>query len=137
MTDPNWADQAACRTHPTQLFFEVSPMTSRHQTGDWHTDKKAVIAAKAVCATCPVTTECLQTALDNCKRHGIWGGLTPRERLTPQRATRTIRRCHTCHTRFRTRTLTLENYCSDICRARSAADLKKAERARRAEEEQQ
>ncbi|KOV41956.1 WhiB family transcriptional regulator [Streptomyces sp. H036] len=36
--------------------------------------------AKAVCAGCPVRTECLAHALDHRIEHGIWGGMTERER---------------------------------------------------------
>jgi WhiB family transcriptional regulator, redox-sensing transcriptional regulator len=36
--------------------------------------------AKRVCAGCPVRMECLETALANDERFGIWGGLSERER---------------------------------------------------------
>src|SRR5262245_35669940 len=36
--------------------------------------------AKAVCAGCPVLTECLSHALDNRVEFGVWGGLTERQR---------------------------------------------------------
>ena len=36
--------------------------------------------AKRVCATCEVREECLQYALANDERFGIWGGLSERER---------------------------------------------------------
>ena len=36
--------------------------------------------ALAVCAQCVVRDECLQHAVDNNERYGIWGGLTDRER---------------------------------------------------------
>lgn len=37
-------------------------------------------SAKRLCFACPVQTECLQAALDNNERFGIWGGLLPAER---------------------------------------------------------
>ena len=37
-------------------------------------------AAKAVCATCPVRQSCLEYALANRERDGVWGGATERER---------------------------------------------------------
>lgn len=40
---------------------------------------------KAVCATCPVRAECLDAALDAGEHHGIWGGLSERERRNVRR----------------------------------------------------
>lgn len=37
-------------------------------------------AAKAVCKTCPVISECAEFAIRNFEMYGIWGGLTPAER---------------------------------------------------------
>lgn len=36
--------------------------------------------AKRICAECTVSTECLEYALQNDERFGIWGGLSERER---------------------------------------------------------
>lgn len=36
--------------------------------------------AKRVCLTCDVRDDCLEDALSNDERHGIWGGLSERER---------------------------------------------------------
>jgi WhiB family redox-sensing transcriptional regulator len=36
--------------------------------------------AKAICQDCPSRAACLQMALDAEIQHGIWGGLTERER---------------------------------------------------------
>lgn len=38
-------------------------------------------AAKKVCKTCPVRSECLEYALENFISFGIWGGLTGPERV--------------------------------------------------------
>jgi WhiB family redox-sensing transcriptional regulator len=35
---------------------------------------------KALCTGCPVRTECLAHALDHRIEHGVWGGMTERER---------------------------------------------------------
>lgn len=36
--------------------------------------------AKAVCRSCIVRAECLDYALENGIKHGVWGGLSERER---------------------------------------------------------
>lgn len=36
--------------------------------------------AKAICAVCPVREACLEHALTVREKHGVWGGLTERER---------------------------------------------------------
>lgn len=42
--------------------------------------KQRVSQARAICEECPVRMECLEYAVDNNERFGIWGGLTQRER---------------------------------------------------------
>lgn len=42
--------------------------------------------AKAVCAGCPVREQCLDYALDNCEKFGVWGGKSERERRRLRRA---------------------------------------------------
>jgi WhiB family redox-sensing transcriptional regulator len=37
-------------------------------------------AAKSICAKCPVQQPCLEYALANRERDGVWGGATERER---------------------------------------------------------
>ena len=64
----NWRDQAACKDHPTALFFA--------RPGDTDT----VNAAKAICATCAVKDQCLIEALGNEEGGGTWGGTSPMER---------------------------------------------------------
>lgn len=63
-----WAERAACRQADTNTFFP--PRGSRDVAAE----------AKAVCATCPVRQPCLDYALEGNERHGIWGGLTEKER---------------------------------------------------------
>jgi WhiB family redox-sensing transcriptional regulator len=48
--------------------------------------------AKAICAACPVTKECLQVALDTREWLGIWGGLLPQERRNLLAAKETVTR---------------------------------------------
>ena len=61
-----WRDQAACLNADPESFFPEQGERNE--------------AAKAVCATCPVTAECLQHALDNDERWGVWGGMSEHER---------------------------------------------------------
>lgn len=61
----DWSGHAACRTtDPDELFVQGAAQNR----------------AKAVCAGCPVRTECLADALDNRVEFGVWGGMTERER---------------------------------------------------------
>ncbi|MFF0740352.1 WhiB family transcriptional regulator [Streptomyces sp. NPDC004111] len=61
----DWGTRAACRTaDPEELFVEGA----------------AQQRAKAVCEGCPVRTQCLAYALDLRIEHGVWGGMTERER---------------------------------------------------------
>jgi WhiB family redox-sensing transcriptional regulator len=65
-----WRREAACRDTNTELFFPVGKSgPARVQTAH----------AKAVCAPCPVKTECLEEALEN-GLEGVWGGTTDDER---------------------------------------------------------
>jgi len=68
VADTGWMDDGACVGADPDLFFP--------RRGD----NDAVTAAKAVCATCPVTSECLEYALAGQVKHGIWGGTSERER---------------------------------------------------------
>ena len=60
-----WREEAACRYTDPDLFFPESG-------AGMHTTAKA---AKAVCAVCPVRNNCLDDALRNDERHGIFGGI--------------------------------------------------------------
>lgn len=68
MTDPwtTWRDQGACRGVDPNVFFP--------ERGD------SCVAAKKVCAGCPVRGECLDFALAHGEKFGIWGGKSERER---------------------------------------------------------
>ncbi|WP_052658976.1 WhiB family transcriptional regulator [Streptomyces sp. MNU77] len=60
-----WGERAVCRTaDPDELFVEGAAQNR----------------AKALCTGCPVRTECLAYALDHRIEHGIWGGMTERDR---------------------------------------------------------
>lgn len=68
-----WEAQAACNGMDPTLFFG-SDQESKAQK------RFRVPRAKAVCSTCPVQAQCLDTALANDERFGIWGGRTYAER---------------------------------------------------------
>jgi WhiB family transcriptional regulator, redox-sensing transcriptional regulator len=68
----DWRDHAACRFADPELFFPVSPAGPSLD--------QAERRARAVCATCPVRRECLQFALATRQAHGVWGGMSERER---------------------------------------------------------
>ena len=73
---PAWYERAACRGLDVALFFpEVG-----------HAGVRRVAAAKQVCGRCSVSRECLAEALVMGQQHGVWGGLTPRERQRLARA---------------------------------------------------
>ena len=63
-----WRVRAACSGMDPDLFFP--------ERGD----VIGVARAKAVCASCPVTAECLQYALEAKEKQGVWGGLSGQER---------------------------------------------------------
>jgi WhiB family redox-sensing transcriptional regulator len=69
-----WHAHAACIGEVSSVFYP--PMRSEPR----RTKRSREARAKAVCALCPVRSECLAHALDNDERYGIWGGLTDRER---------------------------------------------------------
>lgn len=71
-----WRDRAACRDVDPETFF---PTAERGPVRD-----AEVVAAKAVCARCPVVAECLADALERLP-YGVAGGLTEHERARVRR----------------------------------------------------
>lgn len=68
MSEHEWRTQAACRNDDTETWFP--------ETGERHLTRQA----KAICAECPVSAECLNEALTDRIEYGIWGGKTVTER---------------------------------------------------------
>ena len=64
--DLAWQDEALCAQTDPEAFFPEKGGSTRE--------------AKKVCASCDVKAECLEYALSNDERFGIWGGLSERER---------------------------------------------------------
>ena len=61
-----WMNHVKCRDLSGDVFFPR--------------DRVGVIVAKHICATCPVSRDCLEYALENHIDHGVWGGCSERER---------------------------------------------------------
>jgi len=70
----NWRAVAACRSADPDLFFPLS------ESGQGLAE---AAQAKAICAGCRVRRQCLAFAVRTRQAHGIWGGLTERERYAP------------------------------------------------------
>lgn len=68
-----WQANAACRGADPALFH--SPPNERGIAV-----QRREAAAKAICATCPVIIECTDYCDRAVDEHGIYAGITPRER---------------------------------------------------------
>jgi WhiB family redox-sensing transcriptional regulator len=64
--EESWRQDALCAETDPEAFFPEKGGSTRE--------------AKRVCVGCPVRMQCLEYALDNDERFGIWGGLSERER---------------------------------------------------------
>lgn len=61
-----WQDRALCAQTDPETFFPEKGGSTRE--------------AKKVCLSCDVRSDCLDHALINGERFGVWGGLSERER---------------------------------------------------------
>lgn len=61
-----WQSDALCAQTDPEAFFPEKGGSTRE--------------AKRICESCEVRSECLEYALENDERFGIWGGLSERER---------------------------------------------------------
>jgi WhiB family redox-sensing transcriptional regulator len=62
----SWQEQALCAETDPEAFFPEKGGSTRE--------------AKKICTGCEVRAQCLEYALSNDERFGIWGGLSERER---------------------------------------------------------
>ena len=62
----SWQEQALCAETDPEAFFPEKGGSTRE--------------AKKICTGCEVRAQCLEYALANDERFGIWGGLSERER---------------------------------------------------------
>ena len=74
----DWKSRANCMGVDPDLFFPERGMSTRE--------------AKEVCRGCVVREDCLEYALANGEKFGIWGGLSERERRRIRRARALVRR---------------------------------------------
>ena len=61
-----WQSESLCAQTDPEAFFPEKGGSTRD--------------AKKICGSCEVRSECLEYALQNDERFGIWGGLSERER---------------------------------------------------------
>jgi WhiB family redox-sensing transcriptional regulator len=73
----SWRYDAKCRGVDTELFF---PPRDKDQYADIANKAKAICNGKDGSPPCPVKNECLTYAIESDEQHGIWGGLSHRER---------------------------------------------------------
>ncbi|MEO6121590.1 MAG: WhiB family transcriptional regulator [Acidimicrobiales bacterium] len=67
-----WKDKANCMGVDPDLFFPERGASTRE--------------AKEVCRGCVVQQDCLEFAIANSEKFGIWGGMSERERRRVRRA---------------------------------------------------
>ena len=65
----DWRELALCRQSDADYWFPETTGNSATHT-----------LAKRICEQCPVIEQCLQFALDNNERYGIWGGKSEHQR---------------------------------------------------------
>ncbi len=73
---PSFMSQAKCKGKDTNFFFPETPGETTH--------------AMKFCQDCPVKFPCGQYALDNNIMHGIWGGMSIRQRMKIKKELKTI-----------------------------------------------
>lgn len=102
LTEHRWRTQAACRGIDPATFFPTSA------------DAALMKYALSICASCPVSAECLEANL--WEQDGIWGGTTAKERtrIRVERQDK-VRPCVRCGTPF-TPSNPSVRMCGDECR---------------------
>ena len=71
-TELSWQERSLCAQTDPEAFFPEKGGSTRD--------------AKRVCEACVVKDQCLEYAMENDERFGIWGGLSERERRRLRRA---------------------------------------------------
>lgn len=75
LSDWGWQEQAACRGMNSATFY--SPQNERGKER-----RKREETARRICHGCEVIEECAAMAVDFEERYGVWGGMSPRERVS-------------------------------------------------------
>lgn len=96
---PDWYADAVCASVGSDYWFPDKGGTTR--------------AAKKICSDCPVAGLCLEWALDNGERWGVWGGKSDKER----RKLGARRRCRNCDKPFTLGDNRSDRMCSEECRS--------------------
>jgi WhiB family redox-sensing transcriptional regulator len=99
-----WQEDALCAQTDPEAFFPEKGGSTRD--------------AKRICAQCTVRAECLEYALKNDERFGIWGGLSERERRRLRRCSSFSRRISSRNTQSAQKTKS-PNSTGDGCRHRN------------------
>jgi WhiB family redox-sensing transcriptional regulator len=75
----SWMDKARCkdRDPTTEIFF---PPRDKTKYSTLATQAKAMCLGPNNTSPCPVRKECLWFAVESDEQHGIWGGMSHRER---------------------------------------------------------
>ncbi len=63
----DWRSEAKCKSVDTQSFYDTEESVMKKQAAKY-------------CPSCPVQNQCLYTAIVIHEKHGVWGGLTPKQR---------------------------------------------------------
>lgn len=73
---PRWTQRAACRGVRVEVFFPPNGVRP--------------VEALAMCEGCPVRGRCLEYALEEGIAHGVYGGMTERQRYRERRRRRRL-----------------------------------------------
>lgn len=104
-----WRRQANCAGVDPDLFYP-------ERGGSKVLQAEQIRQAKAVCASCVVRAQCLASALEHQEAHGIWGGLSERERRRLQTKLPRVARCSRCGGRYVKRAPG-QKFCGSSCPA--------------------
>lgn len=79
----DWQAQAACKgKHEVfNATFDICDTKRREKSREQYAIKRKIEdAAKAICKSCVVRADCLDYAIDNEEKFGVWGGMNTEER---------------------------------------------------------